>query len=302
MLTPARAELLLGLPVTQQRWQTVVLITPEKARVILDAQPRQRPVNRLNVEKIKTAILAGKFLRTHQGIAFDTDGALSDGQHRLEACAQAGMPIEVLASFNEPRDMFTAYDGGALRGMGTHLYLAGLTNETNIGNSVAAAARFVWLYDQGINPTNRAISRNEWCFDAASAALAAHPLLPAMVHRVKSNRRVAFPLGPTAGMFSLMAEGHPQKAEAFIHQCLSGENIGLGDPAHTVRESLLIGKGKDDVEKIYKIARGWNAFYDGRKIRHVYGSAAPGSSNRVRTKDAFPEIAGYKRPGQERGA
>lgn len=299
MLTPARAELLLGLPITRQRWQTVVMITPEKARVILDAQPRQRPINNLNVGKIKAAILGGKFLRTHQGIAFDTDGALSDGQHRLEACFQAGLPIEVLASFNEPRDMFTAYDVGALRGMGTHLYLAGLTNETNIGNSVAAATRFVWLYDQGINPTNRAIARNEWGFDAASATLAAHPIIPAMVHRVKSNRRVAFPLSPTASMFALMAEGHPQKAEVFIHQCLTGENIGAGDPAHTIRESLLIGKRHDDVEKIYKIARGWNAFYEGRKIRHVYGSAAPGSANRVRTKDVFPEIAGYRRPSSQ---
>lgn len=295
MLTPARAELLLGLPVTQQRWQTVITMTPEKAKIILDAQPQQRPINRVTLAEITSDIANGRWRRTHQGIAFDEDGLLSDGQHRLRGCFEAGFPIEVLASFNEPRELFTTYDVGTRRGMKTHLFLAGLVKDPIIAGSVAPALTFIWAYDRGFNPTY-ARARDGWNFDIARATLAAHPAVVGMVETLGRKRHAAFPRGETAALFTLMHEADPAKAAIFIHQSMSGENIKAGDPAYALRENA--GRPKARNEMSYRIARAWNAFYEGRSLLKIYG-AKSASGPKARTTDVFPEIAGYRRPASQ---
>ena len=294
MLSIPRAELLLGLPVTESRWQTVVMITPDKARIILDVQPNQRPINAANLEKIKQDLLKGKFIRTHQGIAFDTEGLLSDGQHRLMACAETGIPIEIVANFNEPRELFPFYDQGHARRLGATLLLSGHIKNKGIANSVAAGLNFLWHYDQGRHPL--VIHKKNFDFDIACSVLEQHPMLPSMVERVKNHRKVPFPLAPSAAMFTLMYEGCIEKASIFIDQCLTGERLSKGDPAYTVRESILGSNSQDPDERSYKLARGWNAFYEDRKLFHVYGLKSGRVSSVVRTRDAFPDIAGYARP------
>jgi hypothetical protein len=269
------------------------MITPEKAQVILSVQPSQRPINAANLEKIKQDLLKGKFIRTHQGIAFDTEGLLSDGQHRLLACAEAGVPIEVVASFNEPRELFPFYDQGHARRLGSVLTLSGLVQNRGIGNSVAAGLMFLWHYDQGRNPV--LVHKRNFDFDIARSVLAQHPKLPSMVERVKNHRKVPFPLAHSASMFTLMHEANSEKALIFMEQCLTGERLSKGDPAYTVRESIL-GSTQDQDERSYKLARAWNAFYENRKLFNVYGSRSGKATSVVRTRDAFPDIAGYARP------
>jgi hypothetical protein len=294
MLSIPRAELLLGLPVTESRWQTVVMITPDKARIILDVQPNQRPINAANLEKIKQDLLKGKFIRTHQGIAFDTEGLLSDGQHRLMACAETGIPIEIVANFNEPRELFPFYDQGHARRLSATLLLSGHVRNKGIAHSVAAGLGFLWHYDQGRHPLG--IHKKNFDFDTACSVLAQHPMLPIMVERAKNHRKVPFPLSPSAAMFTLMYEGSSEKASIFIEQCLTGERLSKGDPAYAVRESILGSVNQDPDERSYKLARAWNAFYEDRKLLHVYGSKSGRVSSMVRTRDAFPDIAGYARP------
>jgi hypothetical protein len=275
------------------RFSRNVKITPEIAEHILNAQPAQRPVNRVNLDRLKQDMLAGKFVRTHQGVAFDENGLLSDGQHRLLACRETGVTIEVEAFFNEPRSLFSAYDKGTNRTLGTNLILSGLVDTKRIANSMASSLMFLWHYDSNRNPTFQ--HRQNFDFEVASKVTARHPIVPVMVERVKNNRRVPFPIGFTSALFTLMYEADADKAEQFIHQCLSGELISKGDPAYTVRESIL-GVSQSQIERAYKIARAWNAFYEGRRLMFVYGSTVGRKDTVVRTRDPFPEINGYNRP------
>jgi hypothetical protein len=61
-------------------------ITPEAAAEILEKANNQnrRPGER-DVRRIMKSMIRGTFQRTHQGLAFDINGVLIDGQHRLEA-------------------------------------------------------------------------------------------------------------------------------------------------------------------------------------------------------------------------
>jgi hypothetical protein len=64
---------------------TTEIITPEKARQYLERNHCNRNVSPHHMQKMSRAMSAGMFFHTHQGIAFDTNGNLIDGQHRLAA-------------------------------------------------------------------------------------------------------------------------------------------------------------------------------------------------------------------------
>jgi hypothetical protein len=75
-----------GEGVVRSRVQTV---TPKKAAEYLARNTANRPLAKRTVREFAQAMRRGEWLVTHQGIAFDTTGALVDGQHRLAAIIEA---------------------------------------------------------------------------------------------------------------------------------------------------------------------------------------------------------------------
>ena len=61
------------------------LVTPEMAREWLTHNTHNRPVSRQYVEKYARDMRAGRWHYTNQGIGFDVNGVMTDGQHRLLA-------------------------------------------------------------------------------------------------------------------------------------------------------------------------------------------------------------------------
>src|SRR5437763_13699662 len=78
----------------------VQTITPKKAQEYLEHNTANRPLSGRTVRDFAAAMRRGEWRVTHQGIAFDTAGALVDGQHRLAAIVEAEVPVEVTV-FNE---------------------------------------------------------------------------------------------------------------------------------------------------------------------------------------------------------
>lgn len=74
---------------------TTELITPEMAAEYLTRNKTNRILRERDVNSIARDIVNGNFKLTHQGIAFDSEGNLIDGQHRLTACVKAGVPIYI---------------------------------------------------------------------------------------------------------------------------------------------------------------------------------------------------------------
>ena len=60
---------------------TIEVITPQLAETYLTANVGNRPVLRRVVARYAREMAAGNWLLTHQGIAFDSQGKLVDGQH-----------------------------------------------------------------------------------------------------------------------------------------------------------------------------------------------------------------------------
>lgn len=68
------------------------LVTPEIALTWLNEQNGlNRPMRTQLYEPLAQDMAEGRFQVTHQGIGFDVDGQMTDGQHRLQGIVNSGV-------------------------------------------------------------------------------------------------------------------------------------------------------------------------------------------------------------------
>lgn len=102
------------------------LITPESAKTYLLKNSNNRAVSQKVVNGYAEDMIAGKWKLTHQGIAFDADGVLIDGQHRLLAIVKANVAVMMLVTMGAAADTRLVCDSGRARTMGQSLHLHGV--------------------------------------------------------------------------------------------------------------------------------------------------------------------------------
>lgn len=125
-------------------------VTPDWARSILAKHDesilagkyRQRPLNDKVAHRYATDMKAGNWGMTGQGISFDTDGNLLDGQHRLAAVILSGKTIKMLVMWDLPPEncgvkTVNLFDIGKRRNAGQQLKINGMSYYSEI----AAGAR-----------------------------------------------------------------------------------------------------------------------------------------------------------------
>jgi len=99
-------------------WAVAIMdIDPELATEMIQRNvTNQRSFNSSTGAKYMEAMRSGGWLLTHQGVAFDADGHLEDGQHRLSAVIASGVTIRSLVFFGVggEREM-AVLDTGRLR-------------------------------------------------------------------------------------------------------------------------------------------------------------------------------------------
>jgi len=107
---------------------TLELVTPEKASLWLGRE-QDRNVNRsvsdAHVQRLARDMASGDWKLTHEGIAFDPDDVLIDGQHRLWAVIYADTPIEMYIWRGVTRDALMAIDTGRPRSLPDVLNITG---------------------------------------------------------------------------------------------------------------------------------------------------------------------------------
>lgn len=135
----------------QKNQDTIVFkletVTPNMARQWLD---RRDPLNRMispqTVRAIADEMLAGRWRVTHQTIAFDKEGKLFDGQHRLSAIVLADVPVRMYVArykSDNPDEAKLACDTGRMRSIGNVLDITGTINRGKgaIVSAVVAAMK-----------------------------------------------------------------------------------------------------------------------------------------------------------------
>jgi len=107
-----------------QPYNKIVNINPDLAAAWLDKNENNRPINWNYVAQLARDMKAGRWRLTHQGIAFDTQGRLIDGQHRLWAVIEADVTVPMRVFFNEPAENIVHIDGNCPRQAAHRITLA----------------------------------------------------------------------------------------------------------------------------------------------------------------------------------
>lgn len=95
----------------------IIDVTPPLASQWLENNEGNRRLNWNYIAQLARDMKTGRFVCTHQGIAFDTQGRLIDGQHRLWAVLEAEVTVRMRVFFNEPPENLLHIDGNCPRQM-----------------------------------------------------------------------------------------------------------------------------------------------------------------------------------------
>ena len=123
----------------------VMDITPDMAKKILAHRNKNnRPIRYTHLEKLSDAIEKDEWKVTNQGIAFDHDGNLIDGQHRLAAILQTRKTVKMMVATNMDKGIFDVVDTGSKRSTGDALDILGSEH----GRIVSAALKIYICYQK----------------------------------------------------------------------------------------------------------------------------------------------------------
>lgn len=265
-------------------WATEQLNRLEKA--VSEGTAIQRNVSRATVTKYANDMKNGWWGLTHQGIAFDPHGILVDGQHRLWAVKEAGVPVKMLVTEGlngavdnmRPMDLI---DRGKARSIPNQLQLNGFANSV----LMAACANQIAKVLIGVDRISLSFAQVRKVLDQFKDHLEAIILLSD-----STRQRVSPVLAPLA-IYHL---NYPAKARGFAKAYFTLENLSKNDPPmvlHRWRHNGLITHGRDGVYKQLSItsncihnwhlgaqmeiakpsdeARGWLASLDKDVAKHL---------------------------------
>jgi hypothetical protein len=176
--------------------------------------PNNRRINQGQVAAFVADMQALKWILTHQGIAFDANGNLIDGQHRLHAIVQSGVEIDLLVVNNPEGDYQSPIDFGWKRNIAT---------VQNWSTREVAAIGALRSLEQGYG---------------ANAKLTLAEAVEIHSHHADSLRECTRER-TTGGLIAACVWAYPcapGPTLEFLAKVCSGEMIGRGHPAWAYRE------------------------------------------------------------------
>ena len=217
----------------------VMTITPKLASEFLKnvVIEKQRKLSERLVDTYAQTMRNGKWVLTHQGIAFDKNGNLCDGQHRMQGVVKSGVTIQCIVSTDVDEMQngvftFDAIDRGVPRSIGDQLNVRhGIKN----ANLVAASCRIIGLIC--LRTIYRATVENTLTiYDKYGSEID---------YGIKSFNLAALKKSSIIGTLAFCQRAMPKQVIPFIDAVASGENISSGDPAFALRNFILSGAVKN---------------------------------------------------------
>jgi hypothetical protein len=216
----------------------VMTVTPEMAGDWLDHRNtslKNRNISRLTVANYADTMKRGEWRLTPQALAFDTDGWLLDGQHRLAAVAFAKVSVDFWIFPEEPRDTFALYDVGRKRSASHLLHVPNRM-------AIASAVRYLGVADGVLAPRSVNQALGQPTVAQTLDLVRAYGLDLELAARVATGlvKTAHTPPSPMAAvLYQALNSEHKDKFDDFIHGVATGENLKLGDPRLRLRNGFL---------------------------------------------------------------
>ncbi|WP_020500436.1 hypothetical protein [Sciscionella marina] len=262
-------------------------ITPQKAETMLEANTSNRPLSKPVVRAFAEAMRRGEWQVTHQGIAFDTNGVLVDGQHRLAAIVAAEQPVEMTVFTEVPADTFDVLDTGKRRNAADVLAIEGEKS------SVMLAAMLRTIYLVANRPDVN------WSSGSASVTntqiletLEAHPKAREYVHLGERISAATGMIKSAAGAASYLVDAANKRVdlEDWYEGIIEGAGLRRNDPRLTFRNTMFrmarkeagqVQHRRESREHVTLYVKAFNAWARGDNLTQL----------RYAAREEFPPIA-----------
>lgn len=268
---------------TEGEFAEFALVTPGLATVLLEGNDRNRRIKekgpKNSVEAYAAAMLRDEWRVNGETIVISRTGRLLDGQHRVHAVRDSGVPIKMLLVFGIEDETQATLDQGRVRTASDRLQLGGYKNTSVLGTVI----RYVWCYDAA------PAFRDYPSADQEQATLAANPGMGAAINQADRVYRVFHISRPALTAAHVLCQRVDRvAADRFLATVATGVGIGgTRDPAHRLRSAFQLhdsGRGKlDGVEQMALYIKAFNAYRTG---------APMGRLDWVRRTEDFPVAGG----------
>lgn len=250
----------------------VETITPKQAQKYLQFNTNNRHLRKTLVSQYAKDMALGNWKLTHQGVAFNCDGTLLDGQHRLAAIVESGVTVQMLVARGVDSRNQLVMDDHAKRSAGDALSLA--RNEKITQSHVAVMRAAVELSGAG-NRRHQRLTKQQ--LDDIVDVF--RPAMEFIEAKMPNNERGVTSAPVKAAIVLAWYYVKDVQRLAIFCDVLTGKLLpdGDGDRAAVVLREWLLRTGmQSDIarrEGFKKTQRAIVAFQDRKDISKLYGTA-----------------------------
>lgn len=255
-------------------------LTVDRAEVLWAVNEENRNLSPACLADICRDIRNKAYRLNGETVVVSSGGLLNDGQHRVRAVIETGIPIRTFMVFGVDRDSRRTLDTGRARTTGNFISMEGGKH----ANRASQVAFWLLMHRLGLfeqNGTQKGIpTKSEviayWFQNAETIEEAIN------VVRIKNALEMRSS-GPLATAFVLISRVNPNGAREFFSKLCEGGGYEIGSPIHRLRSRIIEMQGARlrPGQKIGLIIRGWNAHCRG--VRQVKTLQIP---------TEFPKIEG----------
>lgn len=258
-------------------------ITPELAERMLERNHHNRPIRQSVVAHYVNEIIRGHWLTSSQGIAFDWNGVLRDGQHRLRAIVEAQCPVSSFVAFGLDPKAVDFIDTGTRRSVG-----AILEEEFGTGKGSIRAAICTVIMQK----FHRAAEVTKSTAEIFRVYRTIEPSIDWVIGNYTRLRSINA-TAPHMSALVLYREFSPDQAELFLDRIVNRVSNGKTDPAEKFREACQIKTPRGGAGlRQDQFQRGCNcvaAFHQNREVTVL-------TSSEVGLKFIWVELARVRAP------
>ena len=256
----------------------ILTVTPEMAEDWLRSNHKNRGLTRKYVRRYARMMKDNDWLVTADAIGFDKNGRLLNGQHRLNAVIESGIPQQFVVVTGLDTDSFDRHDTGRPRNSSQILSIEGYPNTTRM----AAAIRLLMGFeDDKDSPGAR--SNVQPMSSLSYAKMHGDKLVDSVRLGNKAYREGPKLARPSILGFLHYAMRHrdSQKAWDFIYGVSTGMGIeSTDDPRYAMRERLIRESSSvstlDRTLEVALMTKAANKFFAGESAKRITWSKGQG--------------------------
>lgn len=242
---------------------TVDLITPEMAVEWLACNRNPRRMRPTVTHRYAQDMAKANWAFPVDFIAFDVDGNLVQGQHRLAGCVESDASFVSMVARNVSTQAIEAMDRGLKRTLADSLRGRGYDH----ANTLQSGITLSWRWEKGLLSNTKIYPTDIEVFDWLNAS-------PTMIEAARLADGVRFPRSSvSAALFNRALMIDEDATFDFASRLASGAGLAEDDPVLKLREVAMSGNRKRSSDaQVMELAlaiKTWNAWITGKSVKFL---------------------------------